>query len=1000
MVAMGSSSRAAWLACFALAGCVSGRLPRAGAAASPAGTLPAAAEQFVRPSRILPDIPDTARPIAVGPDGSKHFLLMNMRLTEHPDGSLQRAPGLLPSGPTKLLSVELPPRLGGGYLFASSSVAGTQVWRADTWLSPLQPLLRFSQAITDLLPGFDRVYARNARTPTAFLAFDPSDGSWLDLGRLPVPLRFGPALFADSWRGVVVSDLRGPLTTFDGGATWLPVPIAGDVARIESRGAGLLVRTATGSMIVGPDGSLVEQGPDDVASDAGSAAAVEPESARSTAPERPLGRRPLRIAIERGYPYRDGTAVVAYGGSIAEVSLVDGRIVRIAHDAYPESYTSCQGMRLGGAIGFACGEPFGATTVFRLRDELTLEKVMQWPKPAAVFPSANGALVVRAPCPGSRVRDDDLRYCVRDPRGRTRELRFEGDVGAERVVPLSDGRIAIIVAPRPGAAGRLVLLDGPAAVTRELSFVGVPSNMASMIGRGLWMQGAQELRPGVIGLWVEVGGPLVGIRIDTDGRVSSGVSQPPSAVMIVSGRFGLVWRNSGESLETTDGGASWAEFDMPSEWQQTADATRSCSAVGCVVGGLLRVGWGPTAGQAEERPASESPRVTSPPYHQPLHASLQCIPTGRASPPALPDSNSPSAALPLPHVRVPRPIAPSVLDTDPRSRGWLPFGSAPAPALSADEVGVASGRDYGDFRFRAYVWGARSADWSRTGRFVVRVDDPHDALSGPWSTAVFASPWPDLTTALLRIGNVTAAELDPSGRAAVIAWCPMPTQCESFGVAPGEAPLPLLTTDPAGLPPLDSVVRSEESWYLLGRRTGPASVLWAADRSGVTSRIATLPRTGGAYVDDVTVVRKARSGGVGLWTASSDLMGNSSWVVLPVNPATGRVQEPIVVGPTDFGGVIPPRCAPGQDGWLADVSVPTAIDLTSAAGEHFGGSIRVLMRAGAGWECIDSITARARLAEFAAKAGKATPPDDRAIPLVAWDQQENRRYELRCVVQK
>ena len=68
------------------------------------------------------------------------------------------------------------------------------------------------------------------------------------------------------------------------------------------------------------------------------------------------------------------------------------------------------------------------------------------------------------------------------------------------------------------------------------------------------------------------------------------------------------------------------------------------------------------------------------------------------------------------------------------------------------------------------------------------------------------------------------------------------------------------------------------------------------------------------------LVRRAQSGGVGVLIEVAGDPGerSGSWFVLPLDPDSGQVGEPIPLGRRDLAGLTLSRCAPRQDGWLFD----------------------------------------------------------------------------------
>ena len=181
-----------------------------------AGAADASLLTEVRPSRLVPELVG-ARGVVATEQGEQRVLVDRMRLVAHADGSIERAVELLPNGTVH--SIALPSRLGGGYLFHVNAGGGTEMWRAAGWLDKLRPLTRRNEVVSDVVPGFDRLYVRLS-SGNRVIALNQETGEQMPLGPLPVAGSYGQLAFADGWRAIVDTDLRGPLATFDAGLTW------------------------------------------------------------------------------------------------------------------------------------------------------------------------------------------------------------------------------------------------------------------------------------------------------------------------------------------------------------------------------------------------------------------------------------------------------------------------------------------------------------------------------------------------------------------------------------------------------------------------------------------------------------------------------------------------------------------------------------------------------------------------------------------------------------
>ncbi|AUX41992.1 hypothetical protein SOCE26_034170 [Sorangium cellulosum] len=971
----------------------SGRDGRAHVSLTTAGgpLAPGALVTMVTPSVLLPDLVGE-RGVVASESGSRRVLIDRMRAIAHDDGSLERAAELFPSG--QVTALKLPTRLGDGYLFYASNRGIAQLWRAKGWLAALEPLVQLPSEANEVIAGFDRLYVRLAHNHR-LLAIDAQSGAAMPLGPLPPAGAYGQLAFADGWRGVVEADLRGLLVTFDAGTTWREVEIEGRPTALSVIGGDPAVVTANGFYAVDARGGVTYR------------ALEEPEDAEEP-PARapgPLGRRPLRAAVEDGWPDSSATAVVARGGALARVSLRDGAVVDLAPDAYPERQATCHAVRAGASFGFVCGEREGPTTLYAFQPPLGMRRLMRFDKPRFVAASGNGALVIRGSCGEDSGAHGGRAYCIVAAGGDTREIRVSAparDVGVERVIALSDGRVAVLSPPRLGAAGQLTLLQGSDVTTVPLLLPSKPRSVARDLQRGMWLEGFEEREPGVLGGWVEAGGPIAGVRIDVKtGHVTAGAARQDGTGALLSGRFALSLGGGERAAESTDGGVTWHPIELPERDDDTAASpTRACGPVGCVFKGWIRVGWGKTAlpgdlAEAKPPPAMQTPTRTASPI------AMRCEPLGASTPP-LPDK--PAAAPPA------RPAPPGVRQRAKETAvsAWAPFRNTAPPALGADETGFDNGAPYDIVSTRAYVWGKRGADWARAGRWLIRFDDRFDPDGGVRSSAVSASPWSDEASAAEAIGAITygaaswGAYLDPGGRAALTHVC-RGGGCGLFAVSEGLPILPL--RDGAGrsgafLRPFpNGAVRLGETWFFVSPGGSYEAVnLWRADL-GIARQLATYARPARVSygVEPPRLVRRALGGGVGLLisTAADPGARAGAWHVLPIDRDTGALGEAIPLGRKDLTGTPLERCHPGQDGWLLDTGLEglPSFDLGGAYPSVDGVEFR--LRLDPGVACVEAMSVRLQAA-FTRSSEKQPEVAASGIPLAATERATGRRWRLRC----
>lgn len=982
--------------------------------------------RIISPARLLalPE-PEQADFTIVDADGSRRLVAYGIRILDKGDGSIEQAVELLPAT-GKVQPIELPPRLGGGYLFHAVSGGTTRVWRSATWTGPLEPFASTSSRTSAIVPGFDRVYLLGQTG--SVLALDAATGNTVDTGPLPASPGYGSMAFADGWLGAVDTAVRGVLVTFDAGASWRPLGMQTSSPGVRLHEGQLLVQTSTGTRVIDAEG---------VVRSYSSSAAKSAEDGPSTAVPKPLGERPLSVAALHGWPETKKTAVVATGGALGRVRVSDGKVLKVVTDAYPGG-GSCHGIALGRrstkpgttGAGFVCGREDGRTTVYELKLGLKLEPVLSFDEPRYISASGNGALVIRGGCDssGGTVDDDGAHsYCIRSSGGNVREIRVRGDAGVERVVALRDGRAAVIVPPRLGARGLLTLVseDG-SAKTMRMKLPKTSGSMKALLRKGLWLDGwvQRGSKKGELSGWVAAGGPFVGVRIGLDGKVRIGELEDDIDRSLISGELAFVLGRGGRAAQSVDGGFTWTEVVMPDRLNASgsllpkrgskdARRERGCSPVGCGFGPLVRVGWDSKQTESQLKVA-EMPPPTTMPRRGGGRWLYQCAPTGKSvAPPPKPAPTARTAQPRRPHsphgvVGILgrsrwRPHGGSV-NVKPEASPWTPFRSVAAPRKAADATGFTMNISSSGSA-KTYVWGPEGADWDRVGNWLLRAADDYALTDSVWSTATSRSPWADMHIAAQTFGREYSGhggvnwslEPDPEGRAAAVLVRARGI-VELHLAEEGRSIVSVNDVSRWSLSSLSGAVKVNDVWHI-GAQLGSRTFRVFRVVAGELELVGEYPGFGGSGSLHMQVVRNTAGNSLGIWARDTAFRGSrSTWYVYPIDPATGEAGAPLVLDPEALGNT-PISCSADDDGWLLEGQAPVTpyLDFDGPSAGSSATSVQLRVVAASRRMCVHSL--RGYLSGAPPKTAiaggvAAWAGDAPTAPLVL--RQGGGRYEFRC----
>jgi hypothetical protein len=830
-----------------------------------------------------------------------------VRVLSLPGGGVLTSADRLPMAIDVPVVTPLPERLGGGFLFV---VDATHVWRSEGWLAPARPIFTSRTPFLDtygrvtgrIAAGLDRVYVATGAGTRAWQAIDGVTGKDMPLGPWPDSPAVGAYAALDGWRALALTDLRCVVLTLDAGATWrtLRLPFDPRDARAVGDVFDLSGLDANGNEVryeLRADGQAVRV-PDARALDVDGATATMHE------PTSPLGGNPLLAAIEDGWPAGDGTALVARDGALARVRLDDGTIAELAPAAYPLRPSRCHPIALGapGGVGFVCGESRGATVLYALDPARGhLDEVRRFDEPRVVLPSSSGAVAVRGPCdaaaPGEET-DHARHYCVRSRAGVWRAIRLEGNVGGERVVALGDGRVVVVSPPEGNlAAARLTVVDGEHARSVPIAFDAfdaISLDAERVLDVGVWLDGFEERRPGVVGGWIEASGTMLGVELDLEGHARLGPYVRDAGKTMVSGRYGLGWTPSLLGLETTDGGMTWAPLDVPAPIAVgRAIASRACGPVGCSASGWLKIGWGQTRHDPPEPP------------------------------PARASARRTSVTLPL------------VCDATPTgARGATvdPLATAAPPATGSEDTLVPN-ETVGAL---VYAWGPKVGDWDRVAKWTVRWVWPFGGPSDARSTLV--SPAPPVVVTAAKLGAIRTLRWSllagDDASHALLTTHRKRDEVSVFELEADHAPLEIERGDGEPFGELDAAIHAGGRWYLAtASRPGERAeaTVWEVD-GPVAHPLARVPRLSDRA--HAGLAWRADGKAIGVVVSGAPTSWPTRWL-LPVDVDTGALGDVVALGAQDFGDrsalALCPLGASDDPGWVMDVPALFAVRIATGA---------------------------------------------------------------------
>ncbi len=855
-------------------------------------------------------------------------------------------------------ALEIPARLGHGWLFAVSSTSDTWLFRAASFSSELHPLGRVPRRVTGLTVGLSGV----------FLALDDRASQVLNLDTLELTLAplTGPPPSAQSYAALServalwLEPFRGPLSTHDAGRTWQP--FGRSVERLELQGDHLLLRARGEDLLLGIDGEL------------------QPAPRRAAVRLEPPFRSAFDRAVERGVTFDERSAYYVERAELRTLSLETGLVTsstRLPLD-WPRD---CTGRLVSGSrAAFVCLSP-ATTTLFVLESTGKYSPVAQLTGPRRLVASSESSALLEGSCRGSEHPLPDSRqrsYCL-VPFG---SVPSSVALSATAVPALfADGEVAGVTPPEGKHAGVLELpvkqqrfalkprRELPAA---DAEFLGL-ANLAAVPNGD-----RQQLE-----FWGVTQGDFGAIRIERDGGFDVGPVLHQVRLALFAERRALVLLASDRALETLDHGAQFTDVQVPVGLSKKPEKSEDvqqfgCSSVGCRLGAWRRVGWQSSAAHPVAFTVVEAPkRLLALPGSAPRERLVCRLLGPSAGPPmagpAGADRSSARTSLDT-----------GALDAPLDSLEWRAFYGQRAPKLGPGYLGFDRGVRNDRGAGRLY---ARLAETSSGlhGELRLRFVD-HLSSQGIDESIAPQLPFASLGVAARLFGHPrygtlaspVSLELEPGGFGGVIRLGPDDDRHYWLFEA-GRALQPLTmegSTSPGPVHP----VRLTQGWYWL------SDALYALDGQGGRElwRPSQLSRA-----SSLELTRDDRAGALAVVVRST--AGKSEPLLYPFSPATGAFEAPLQV---NLKGA-PRVCEPFDHGWLLNTSVSSWLDASGLEpGEPAPARVFARIRVSAQGSCLERLTLYAA-DDQPLNLTVSAVPQPRAIPAQSIDP-EGRRRALQC----
>ena len=608
-------------------------------------------------------------------------------------------------------SIAAPRDQGGGFVHWTKS----RLFRSATFTGPIELVGVAGDGLRGVRRGLAGLVVISDTGPGRLVAGSGRVEPVADPGLLDF-------VAASATRAIRIDVFGRPAATFDGGRSWLDLTasVGIGVRSISAEDGELGVETWQGRLVVGPGGALA---PAESArrNATGKAFQIAWKGTRAERDDALYGYREMssfQAAVLSGAAVGDGTAFGVAQGAIARVDLATGHIVNIVPEGF-EPGLACEALGAGAdaEVLFACAwdryQGQGGY-VLRSRDGALPVVERAFSDEGSFLADDDGALAYTGSCAMKpRLHDPDeagrgepsaeprLRpiVCVR------RAPRHPGEAAEwiERTVEIPAGAaLAAWVPRRDGGATALIVpgdaLPDPVGAARARDEGGVrvirvdrevegfrwssSSWSLSRIGRAKILDRSFHARAdGSIDAWMAPArdGALpvwLAVTLAADGATAAHPLPPDPGAMQVTGAFGVAISRRGELFETLDHGVTWraaGASPLPPE----AASTGGCSALGCVLGPVVRVGWGAAVGLTVSRASEPAPRAaaasTSP--------RITCAPVGAPRP------EVPSAPLPIALRQV---VTTSWGDTLELGRERTTPETTPPPGLNAPPPALAS----------------------------------------------------------------------------------------------------------------------------------------------------------------------------------------------------------------------------------------------------------------------------------------------------------------------